>query len=136
SPPRAWGPLSSRLGGCRRRRFTPTCVGTTARSVIPAEPLTVHPHVRGDHANRQLDVVRTFGSPPRAWGPREIHRSPRTRLRFTPTCVGTTIGFSLPLRLPPVHPHVRGDHVRCRRGRADHQGSPPRAWGPRDAKLR
>src|SRR5205823_4255651 len=49
------------------------------------------------------------GSPPHAWG-----RRPRTGagphlLRFTPTCVGTAPSRTGPIRLAPVHPHMRGD---------------------------
>ena len=50
-------------------------------------------------------------------------------MRFTPTCVGTTL---LPLTLraaPTVHPHVRGDDRAIALVAVVTAGSPPRAWG-------
>jgi hypothetical protein len=53
TPPRAWGllvlPASVRVGTTDRRRYTPTCVGTTACRNRLAGTRTVHPHVRGDY---------------------------------------------------------------------------------------
>ena len=110
SPPRAWG----------RRSASCPCPSSTP----------VHPHVRGDDRDRRQVVTSRRGSPPRAWGRPGLHVSthcavqvhPHVRgddelqavpsvfcLRFTPTCVGTTLGrlFLLGKR----------------------RGSPPRAWG-------
>ncbi len=48
SPPRAWG--RCRVGGTRprRRRFTPTRVGTMTVSTCSPRSAPVHPHARGD----------------------------------------------------------------------------------------
>jgi hypothetical protein len=131
SPPRAWGQLfESRRPVCRSR-FTPTCVGTTATTRTASAAVPVHPHVRGDNPTLQYGHVHDFGSPPRAWG--QLHRasSPPELPRFTPTCVGTTVGPFRVRQLRPVHPHVRGDNTSCPPLVSAVGGSPPRAWGQR-----
>jgi len=93
---------------------------------------TVHPHARGDNAQRltvELDQLRftptrvgttnghegrlhrTHGSPPRAWGQPNSCRIGRLLRRFTPTRVRTT--------------------ARSTFAAANSIGSPPRAWGQR-----
>ena len=115
SPPRAWGqprPSCRRLPGTLR--FTPTRVGTTLTSTASRCRMTVHPHARGDNdadaasgatstrftPTRVGTTVRDaprhaprYGSPPRAWG--QLRRS---------ACGGC---------VRSVHPHARGDNVRC-----------------------
>ena len=49
--------------------------------------------------------------------------------RFTPTCVGNMRRPASQSRPPPVHPHVRGEHIGVSRECGDECGSPPRAWG-------
>ena len=48
SPPHAWGrrPFANHMP--LDRRFTPTCVGKTADSLVIATEDTVHPHMRGE----------------------------------------------------------------------------------------
>ena len=110
SPPRAWGQLRV---SCASNLSSP-----------------VHPHGRGDNAKVTFSPQIAHGSPPRAWGQpttmeygwplltvhphgRGDNVSKRAQncvaLRFTPTGVGTTSGFST--------------SINARRG------SPPRAWG-------
>ena len=48
SPPRAWGRPGIHSLGLRRRRFTPTCVGTARHRRYDDCVRSVHPHVRGD----------------------------------------------------------------------------------------
>jgi len=89
SPPRAWGRRAARPRGRRRRRFTPTCVGTATRQAAARRGAAVHPHVRGDGVFPVPAPPVRAGSPPRAWGRREGWRRDRRAVRFTPTCVGT-----------------------------------------------
>ena len=111
SPPRAWGLRRKGSNYDRRKRFTPTCVGTTRQCQWTGCGSTVHPHVRGDYKMRTPVEPVNDGSPPRAWGlrrvcgdaERELGSPPRAwgllgirvvfplAVRFTPTCVGTTI---------------------------------------------
>ena len=76
-----------------RFRFTPTCVGNTlpVAQVMAAD--AVHPHVRGEYRPSLQNFVRSSGSPPRAWGIPLIAFRQRRYGRFTPTCVGNTLGL-------------------------------------------
>ena len=68
SPPRAWGQSRRSAAARRRRRFTPTGVGTiwyAAKSIVSR---AVHPHGRGDNDRSWCDQRAKRGSPPRAWG--------------------------------------------------------------------
>ena len=151
SPPRAWGRHDPAGTLHHEDRFTPRCVGTTRRgsprrhrrSVHPhvrgddeagpvkRRPATVHPHVRGDDLLGARDLARVRGSPPRAWG-RPLPSGARYFVvRFTPTCVGTTLLRRPKPWLRPVHPHVRGDDFSVYASASAVSGSPPRAWGRR-----
>ena len=68
SPPRAWGQCldDARLG--QDKRFTPTGVGTMARTIPRITRMTVHPHGRGDNLSEVRSASWAVGSPPRAWG--------------------------------------------------------------------
>ena len=69
------------------------------------------------------------GSPPRAWGQLCSCLDIGRRLRFTPTCVGTTRAYSPKYSIAAVHPHVRGDNMGTVEPSREGCGSPPRAWG-------
>ncbi len=129
SPPRAWGIHPRRPSIHADRRFTPTCVGNTARRASASRRRSVHPHVRGEYRRISLREPIVAGSPPRAWG---IHALPLDAVldyRFTPTCVGNTLLRVLLTPCAPVHPHVRGEYGNSARGNISSHGSPPRAWG-------
>ncbi len=100
-----------RLENFIRRRFTPTCVGNTARSL----PRCAH----------------GYGSPPRAWGIHKRHFDYCPCPRFTPTCVGNTLPSARQFFKMPVHPHVRGEYEPIALRNHACRGSPPRAWGIR-----
>jgi ATP-dependent helicase/nuclease subunit B len=68
SPPRAWGRPRREREAHGPRRFTPTCVGTTAQRAAPPSRPTVHPHVRGDPSV-----------------PTCVRRSPPPRLLYEPS---------------------------------------------------
>ena len=109
SPPHAWGRRNEGGQLAQPHRFTPTCVGKTAR-VAGTMPSPV-------------------GSPPHAWGRlKQISTLPR-RTRFTPTCVGKTRPV-LTIRIAtPVHPHMRGEDSSGGVLSGNPDGSPPHAWG-------
>jgi len=90
SPPRAWGPPHQVQQVPPAGRFTPTGVGTTAKSAAMAFTTPVHPHGRGDHLEPPHAGRLRRGSPPRAWGPPRFSSPPVPPVRFTPTGVGTT----------------------------------------------
>ncbi len=149
SPPRAWG--REDLPGVHRprRRFTPTRVGTRPPHSPSSPQPPVHPHARGDEFFRWSKLIRTHGSPPRAWGRGVACGSPHLEIRFTPTRVGTRRYFCqeedarrfTPTRVgtraapsgrwtpSTVHPHARGDEKSIAPSSIALSGSPPRAWG-------
>ena len=90
SPPRAWGIHVEAALAEARFRFTPTCVGNTARPSSAATRRPVHPHVRGEYTSPPPRACMASGSPPRAWGILQRPLWPRGPWRFTPTCVGNT----------------------------------------------
>ncbi len=71
SPPHAWGQRDGKTLSIVRERFTPTCVGTTIALLPAFHCIKVHPHMRGDNAQRRPQILFCQ--------------------RFTPTCVGTTL---------------------------------------------
>ena len=87
--------------------------------------------MRGDDKSIGTACPRMSGSPPRAWGRRSRQTLLRSSLRFTPTCVGTTVSLHSARTSRTVHPHVRGDDRRPGARSPVHTGSPPRAWGRR-----
>ena len=136
SPPRVWGQRSYSSKPLGRKRFTPTCVGTTTHQVITIRLTAVHPHVCGDNVPYLPEIVGLTGSPPRVWGQPRRWRLKRAATRFTPTCVGTTPCCLLPISSAAVHPHVCGDNL-FRSGRGlGRFGSPPRVWGQPDQDRR
>ena len=91
--------------------------------------MTVHPHGRGDNAQR-VDVHQLFvGSPPRAWGQCSSTPLAASTARFTPTGVGTISASRTDATCPTVHPHGRGDNQFATPTGDAYCGSPPRAWG-------
>ena len=115
SPPRAWGIRSTPRSRDVKRRFTPTCVGNTARKRNLTVIWAVHPHVRGEYGLDAACIPDGIGSPPRAWGIRKgptpvrtygaVHPHVRGEYYglafqrggdgwFTPTCVGNTLSFT------------------------------------------
>ncbi len=91
------------------RRFTPTCVGNTANP---------NPYFSGQD-----------GSPPHAWGIHWLIGVVVKKQRFTPTCVGNTQFSKFNIVTSTVHPHMRGEYLRCRYFYLRAYGSPPHAWG-------
>ena len=131
SPPRAWGRPPPEQETSLPLRFTPTCVGTTHSPPASTAPRSVHPHVRGDDVESRVSAQPLRGSPPRAWGRPAQQAGSLPGLRFTPTCVGTTLPAHRAPRMRAVHPHVRGDDQVIGRAGRRAAGSPPRAWGRR-----
>ena len=109
SSPHAWGilPLSSVFQGIRR--FIPTCVGNTPCGLPFCIGNGVHPHMRGEYAQRH----HAFGQP----------------VRFIPTCVGNTPRNRPRNRPQPVHPHMRGEYAVIPQYISKIGGSSPHAWG-------
>jgi len=72
SPPHAWGQPHKNAPAVRRFRFTPTCVGTTQAHCPRSGMGQVHPHMRGDNDSYADVSAGEEGSPPHAWGQRQL----------------------------------------------------------------
>ena len=129
SSPRAWGILTARLDDMQHRRFIPTCVGNTHRSLQQGTQQPVHPHVRGEYPSQAGTCGPTAGSSPRAWGIRNLTILQPSSNRFIPTCVGNTTASHAAFSAFTVHPHVRGEYARKGSSVIRENGSSPRAWG-------
>ena len=127
----AWGQYCPRPTGAKEIRFTPTGVGTAVARDAATYSQTVHPHRRGDGALAVEAIVLERGSPPQAWGRRQMTDERPPECRFTPTGVGTARAMLRPWRIGPVHPHRRGDGIGNGRKKRKNAGSPPQAWGRR-----
>ncbi len=88
----------------------PHAWGQREKGAIPAAMKKVHPHMRGDNDLRPGGRYGQVGSPPHAWGQLTNFILGVNRLRFTPTCVGTTAFSENDEDEDEVHPHMRGDN--------------------------
>ncbi len=109
SPPHAWGTREECRAICRRKRFTPTCVGNSKNRTEHKIRAAVHPHMRGELHARNRSTSSPVGSPPHAWGTRPVGSYQIRSRRFTPTCVGNSPGSQRKHCETPVHPHMRGE---------------------------
>ncbi len=109
SSPRTWGTLDPERPPRAVHRFIPTHVGNTPHAPAPGRSDSVHPHARGEHAQRQAPG--------------------QDGTRFIPTHVGNTSPGSDRPRARTVHPHARGEHSCGRRSTIRAIGSSPRTWG-------
>ncbi len=130
SSPRSRGPRGGERAGYVPGRFIPAFAGTTRSCCRTCCQRSVHPRVRGDHAEMSWTDLFKDGSSPRSRGPRSRRRRSGSRWRFIPAFAGTT---RVPRREPPrlaVHPRVRGDHSSQRSAKNSSDGSSPRSRGP------
>ena len=110
SSPRVWGTRKPGLNHLLISRFIPTCVGNTQPKIILSGPITVHPHVCGEHSISPSSMVSGIGSSPRVWGTLLSAFNLQGRYRFIPTCVGNTFSKNRQTPGATVHPHVCGEH--------------------------
>ncbi len=129
SSPRVWGTSRRRWTNRRRNRFIPTCVGNMSSVCAPGQPLTVHPHVCGEHGTTRALGFTSDGSSPRVWGTFAHVVGGEVSDRFIPTCVGNMRAISLRTCAASVHPHVCGEHEDGLRMGVPSDGSSPRVWG-------
>ena len=106
-------------------------MGNTSAASFCSFLVSVHPHMRGEHAPSTLNDQVESGSSPHAWGTRPGRRPARHPWRFIPTCVGNTPIDGVLNSLAAVHPHMRGEHTRNPNHYNPSNGSSPHAWGTR-----
>jgi len=131
SSPHAWGTQRRTEARAPSVRFIPTCVGNTVPEPVASSMSSVHPHMRGEHMLSCSSASLACGSSPHAWGTPLSSSSRFRSSRFIPTCVGNTATDILFPPVPPVHPHMRGEHPSQVRQREAEDGSSPHAWGTR-----
>ena len=129
SPPCAWGQRRNLQELAAAMRFTPMCMGTTLYDTYWTGYVAVHPHVHGDNGNLTKTLGIRNGSPPCAWGQLAYSAPGRMAGRFTPMCMGTTVGSVRGGQCFWVHPHVHGDNGPVSASQRICNGSPPCAWG-------
>ena len=129
TPPRAWGRLCAFQSRTRRAGNTPTCVGKTRSRRLHAGQAQKHPHVRGEDALPNVNMVESVETPPRAWGRLSCLVSMKLWRRNTPTCVGKTNVDAKMKKERRKHPHVRGEDVSVAMAASAALETPPRAWG-------
>ena len=136
SSPRARGTLVRCRQRTRLGRFIPACAGNTS-SLDRSIPVTsVHPRVRGEHADTSTQRRCANGSSPRARGTLFIVLPLFFSVRFIPACAGNT-SLTTPTPLArTVHPRVRGEHRCTTTATCPTPGSSPRARGTRGHRGR
>ena len=93
-------------------RFIPAYAGNTAgrRSAFLVFP--VHPRIRGEHLQRASTLFSDAGSSPHTRGTHKIAYLYTLLLRFIPACAGNTSLVQTVNAMLPVHPRIRGEHIR------------------------
>ena len=124
-----WGTCSVSQPTSSRKRFIPTYVGNINSTTNRMTPVTVHPHVCGEHSRSPERWVTCPGSSPRMWGTYPLRRVFSFEVRFIPTYVGNINSVDQAGFGPPVHPHVCGEHSATLKGSVKPIGSSPRMWG-------
>ena len=135
SSPRAWGTGVIMIEPEGDKRFIPTGVGNSFQIGRTSDAEAVHPHGRGEQANKERINKPINGSSPRAWGTVSVAVSRIRNERFIPTGVGNRAAGLGSLVQLPVHPHGRGEQRTRGRNLSKYCGSSPRAWGTGFALL-
>ena len=108
SPPRVWGNLRSRLLTCVATVHPHVCGEITA-AVTAGQTYRFTPTCVGKSARGHGDLARTHGSPPRVWGNRRADRHVVTVSVHPHVCGEITRQRATTDRHDPVHPHVCGE---------------------------
>ncbi len=129
SSPRARGTREPVRSALSPRRFIPACAGNTQRAFRALRLPSVHPRVRGEHAEAVGMMVKEGGSSPRARGTHDHGLESLSVGRFIPACAGNTRAAAGGCCPTTVHPRVRGEHTPMVRSSEAVTGSSPRARG-------
>ena len=109
TPPHAWGRRKKADFLPTGQRNTPTCVGKTARLLIPS--------------------LLSLETPPHAWGRHNPCTLVINLYRNTPTCVGKTCNRFQHRKTTWKHPHMRGEDAHGSQPMNSKLETPPHAWG-------
>ncbi len=111
SSPPARGTGMSRALGWGLDRFIPACAGNGASRGRTDFPPPVHPRLRGERRDPQVDVDVGGGSSPPARGTGHARGRARPRGRFIPACAGNGRMVRRLRGVVPVHPRLRGERL-------------------------
>ncbi len=136
SPPRVWRAQQQERHQPGQHRITSTCVEGTSTVVERGCTSPDHLHVCGEHRPAMPNVVRTGGSPPRAWRARAGGPHCRPSGWITSTSVESTRTSRRTSSSASDHLHVRGEHPMTAGSDRCSPGSPPRAWRARPRPQR
>ncbi len=114
------------------RRFIPACAGNTFSGSIRLLACEVHPRLRGEHKFSTMFSETSTGSSPLARGTLCTPRPLCHLWRFIPACAGNTGRATTGAHTKPVHPRLRGEHIRRLVIRSVAPGSSPLARGTRE----
>ena len=114
SSPHTRGTPGATLVYSAQSRFIPAYAGNTSRTPARPDTPTVHPRIRGEHFIDQKPVVFVAGSSPHTRGTQDRRLRAVSVERFIPAYAGNTSTHDLCDNLQPVHPRIRGEHVRIR----------------------
>ena len=88
SPPRVRGEVEKCRVDIFSKGITPACAGRSTAATCSGRVARDHPRVCGEKALREIQVIRSVGSPPRVRGEAICKRSLYLILRITPACAG------------------------------------------------
>jgi len=90
SSPHPWGTRPT-LGVVNEPfRFIPASVGNTLDPAALTHRYPVHPRIRGEHSDEDMNLVSRAGSSPHPWGTPEEGCGDVQVTRFIPASVGNT----------------------------------------------
>jgi len=110
-------------------RFIPAYAGNTTPRSRSGRMWSVHPRIRGEHAERRCSGSCHSGSSPHTRGTRSRSRFRVRHRRFIPAYAGNTSPFRADVIKPPVHPRIRGEHMPRRSLGRPIRGSSPHTRG-------
>jgi len=97
--------------------------------ILRGRLLPVHPRIRGEHAPSRTQYSLQVGSSPHTRGTFLIPFLDDLGIRFIPAYAGNILLMILRGRLLPVHPRIRGEHLRRIIHNAVFPGSSPHTRG-------
>ena len=112
-----------------RTRFIPAGAGNTGVIPIAARNAAVYPRWRGEHDKSLTKNNSTPGLSPLARGTHHYFGKSVIKNRFIPAGAGNTGKTNIGVRVVPVYPRWRGEHLRLNSEQAIGVGLSPLARG-------
>ena len=110
SPPHAWRIPKVLRYGRPSLGITSTCVENTEVSLVKANKLQDHLHMRGEYISLITLKKVNLGSPPHAWRILNVPTQGGYYKGITSTCVENTLPSDIPTYPGRDHLHMRGEY--------------------------